>query len=131
MSYIRCLNNPEGLYIWWDVSQQIAIVEGASPIKWAPLKEFHALCRKFHKHHNDVDIDTGLHHLMLRETDNYAKYMLTYTGDRVEWSIVMWQVTWHYIVNNVMHALRHIESDKRKKRSKRKCKRSLKRKSVR
>jgi len=60
MSYIRCLSNPEGLYIWGD-GETIEISGGFLPIGCenhintyrVPSKIFKGLLNKFHKNYHE------------------------------------------------------------------------------
>lgn len=129
MSFIRCLNNPEGLYIWHDIGGFIAITQnGNTEMKRVPVKLFYDLCKNFNKRRCDLDVKSGPDQLGITETNDFSRYTLSYRGDRVQWELPMWQVTWCYIVSNVMRTLAWDKKRKRAKKETQRCKPNLKRK---
>ena len=121
MSYIRCLSNPEGIYIWGD-GQYVNISVGKEELKYIPQKRFDGLLRKCNKYPNSDKIkycgvqieetfvktpkkfwtktdkeimkDKRLRKV-LGEPGNF-KMRLSYQ----DWYIDMWRVTWEYIVRH-------------------------------
>jgi hypothetical protein len=63
MSYIRCLSNPEGLYIWHDINGQIAISQYGSNIKWIPYRTFNGLIKKWNRNYWEYPCKYGLANL--------------------------------------------------------------------
>jgi hypothetical protein len=58
MSYIRCLSNPEGLYIWGDVDGNTYVSKGADPLLSIPNGLWKKFLKKWHRHYeNDVELE--------------------------------------------------------------------------
>jgi hypothetical protein len=114
MSYIRSGSNPEKLYIWGDV-EKATISEGNKETWNIPLNIFNGLIKKFHRRFHDCpcqykgaqvvevwvdengiesDESAYLPHLKRLE----CKVKLSYYEDGEEHSVIMWDVTWEYIV---------------------------------
>jgi hypothetical protein len=102
VSYIRCLSNPEGLYIWdiWgEKSGRVAITtitDGGHLIKYMPRHVFHNLMRRWRdgKYH-DESIRYRGGSLVLDPDSKYGKWDLFYKGwDR---PVKCWEVTWMYV----------------------------------
>ena len=125
MSYIRCLSNPEGLYIWSDVSGDAIIAGGpdiapgmTEPEQWRrmPGELFELLLETWVKNwYGDVAItkviDGVKHEVSLievlksynEETDESGRRAVTieYRNDKGKsWTLDnIWPVTMHYIAN--------------------------------
>jgi hypothetical protein len=115
MSYIRGGSNPEKLYIWGD-GENATIAEGFKDTWNIPLNIFNGLIRKFHRRFHDypcqykgaqveeVWVDTnGLQWKSEETLDSHLKRMecktkLSYYDEGEEHSVIMWDVTWEYIV---------------------------------
>lgn len=117
MSYIRCHSNPEGLYIWHDTSNRIAIVSKEhDKILWAPVSEFNRLIRKERAFHplpfktknlwlSEVTVTEGTNtQIKQRENVSFENWIKRTPPDykiklsiRGQGSIYMWRVTWSYI----------------------------------
>jgi hypothetical protein len=93
MSYIRCLSNPEGLYIWRERGSRVAICENIKPIIYVRTRDFHAVIRQY-LDSGHVPIKRG--ELRLTETGDFKKCL--HTPDR---NIIMYDVTWDYICENL------------------------------
>ena len=113
MSYIRCLSNPEGLYIF-DSGKYLNFCR--RDLKLIPYGYFKSFMRAYTKKENEWRFDNFTwgklsikevyvgHKKKLKKIDkelgykpgNY-KYELRYDGELIA---RMWQVTWEYIVNN-------------------------------
>lgn len=100
MSYIRCLSNPEGLYIWGDISGEIAICINAN-IKWATSEDFHGVFKAYDKNWGEGCYDYG--ELTLRERDD-LEFRWSLSSSR-GWEIILWQVTVDYISESVAMTL--------------------------
>lgn len=135
MSYIRCLSNPEGLYIWGgsdginiDHCLKKPFASGRSIL--IPEKHFHQVCHEWdhgeHQWHGpcrsgqltvaeqNVFMDTGdlvpaskawlrqeMHRLTHGKKTRKTRYVIRLQyGKRY---IMMWRVTWQYIVANVVN----------------------------
>jgi hypothetical protein len=60
MSYIRCLSNPEGLYIWGERGGRVAISVGSEPeIHYVPTRNFEAVLKKYVKDYGFADCYTS------------------------------------------------------------------------
>ncbi len=113
MSYIRCLSNPEGLYIWGD-GKYANFTLASEPnfldkIVQIPQKTFDNLLKKYIKNYGDnvnyrgasikvVWVKTGKLHPkamweIIGKYDTDMKIRLSYKN----WHIDMWLVTWEYI----------------------------------
>ena len=111
MSYIRSGSNPEKLYIWGD-EDKVFISEGSKDTWTIPLNIFNGLLRKFHRRYHDypcqykgaqveevwVDEDgnEGVSDSHLKKLE--CKVKLSYYEDGDVHSVIMWDVTWEYIV---------------------------------
>ncbi len=109
MSYIRCLSNPEGLYIW-GTDKQLCIAEGQLKIKTIPIEIFNCLLKKYHKNFGENTKYKGASIKEVYITDKKKKnpkmlwkYFGKYGGHHKmrlsykKWHIDMWLVTWEYI----------------------------------
>lgn len=107
MSYIRCLSNPEGLYII-GTSEGVEIF-GEKPIVM-PAKDFNNLIKMYVKDRCNEDFQSGGIKLVYKRVPPFKdtvfgkmgnfKWVLTFKKRRVE----MWDVTWNHIVcNNMRH----------------------------
>ncbi len=112
MSYIRCLSNPEGLYIWGD-GKNINIAKDGDDLKYIPQRTFDGLLKKYHREGSwcvedypiryrgaiieEVFIESGKKQTkiekQLKIKDGIFQYRLSYKN----WYIDMWQVTWEHI----------------------------------
>ena len=57
MSYIRCLSNPEGLYIWADVDGTVKVTiagENSKDEKCLPIAVFDGLIKKYNKNYGET-----------------------------------------------------------------------------
>ncbi len=105
MSYIRCLSNPEGLYIWGDTSGEIAI-STKGDIKWATPEDFHGVFKAYDESWDGENLTFG--ELTLRErSDKKFRWSLSSTRG---WEIILWQVTVDHVSENVAM---HIQMDTR------------------
>lgn len=107
MSYIRCLSNPEGLYIWGDGSGNLTIAHtgtarqrarGDQPIKYIPAKIFHGLFKHWLATCEENVSYRGASLKYLRRGAHF-KWKLSY-GD---WSLYMWDVTLNYLAEKNRH----------------------------
>ncbi len=113
MSYIRCLCNPEGLYIWGDGKYVNITLAGRECHECIPEKIFDGLIKKFHKEGSwcvqgspikykgatieEVLIESNKKITKLEKELKFRhgnfKYRLSYK----DWYIDMWQVTWEHV----------------------------------
>lgn len=111
MSYIRCLSNPEALYIWADLDGSVHIQFGAKEPLRMPTGIFNGLIRKFNKKYGNgfgLDIDEVLKHrgasLTYVKRGKNFKVRLAYHGKLkdaiIKWECFMWEVTWLYIARS-------------------------------
>lgn len=143
MSIIRCLSNPEELYVYHDCSGPIVISCKAVLDRWGnpemievPAKSFYRACQKWRDGIFDM-YDEGVSHrgIIVREVPVYSKsrrivpkaalqggilkragmaeYNYQIMFQYKKYRIFMWRVTWAYIVNN---AVGRIARKKRRKR---------------
>jgi hypothetical protein len=98
MSYIRCLSNPEGLYIWGDVHGYCAITCNRSGHKMICIdqRDWDRLLKSWATYPRDLTIGC----LHLTETPKYKIRLHGADVNGKKFSITMWEVTWSYIVNN-------------------------------
>lgn len=116
MSYIRCISNPEGLYIWADVSGDTIIAGGADvepgvtePEQWRrmPIELWDKLLETWVKNwYEDVAltmvIDDVKHEVSLTESSKAGtKLLIEYKNDEgTSWKLDdIWLVTMHYIAS--------------------------------
>jgi hypothetical protein len=115
MSYIRCLYNPEGLYIWADEKYTNITISGKTGISQIPVDIFEGLIKKYHKNFGEdtkykgasieqVFVKSGKKpnriQKMMNVEDGRYQMRLSYN----HWCIDMWLVTWEYIAQ---HGRRH------------------------
>lgn len=109
MSFIRCLSNPDGAYVYHHVNGNVVFTTdycwsninspknkyraGMENPFYVPSRYFYGLVKKFIKNYHS---DCNYGDFSIKECDGHRKYILTYKGR----SIKLWQVTWSYIVNN-------------------------------
>lgn len=102
MSFIRCLNNPDGAYVWHDVNGFVRFTNlgGTGKPRFratlekpfeVPARHFYGLMRKWLR---EGRLEMSYGKFSIKECDEGSRYLLTYKGR----SIKLWQVTWHYIV---------------------------------
>lgn len=124
MSYIRCISNPEGLYIWSDRDGKTYLAKGSDPVKTIPSKIFKALFKKYKKEKawkEDFKIGAyrlrevyispskrtfsidGLDKLTTKTVHKYAfnKGIYQWRISGPNWKIDMWEVTLEYIAAGV------------------------------
>jgi hypothetical protein len=96
MSYIRCLSNPEGLYIWGNTSDQIMIAAKDYELVTMPKRAFVDILKKWiAAYGNDEDrcnVKSGASLTLNKD----HRWELFYKG----WprAIPMWETTLMYIV---------------------------------
>lgn len=97
MSYIRCLSNPEGLYVWADCDGTTYFWIGGeenddkSCIR-IPNHHFVKVCEKWYEGEDPLSYKG----VKVYEDNKDWKIVLSYKGK----SIRMWRVTWEYIVRH-------------------------------
>lgn len=98
MSYIRCLSNPEGLYIWHDTSGYIVVSYRAGMFACA-VEDFNYLLEQWDKNGTFASRPT----CSVKETKKF-KVQLTlrgHDGQKPPKRITMWLVTWAYICRHL------------------------------
>ena len=121
MSYIRCLSNPEGLYIWSE-GRYAFIAEGTKPLRKILTSQLNSLLTQFNKGFKD-DYRAGKYRLReiyiipkqnrMLSLDSLGKRKYTTTmkdiknGGRYQWrlsgpnwKVDMWEVTLEYIARS-------------------------------
>lgn len=146
MSFIRCLSNPEGLYVWSDVDGTVHIHYGGRKKPKPPLSKgddmrvpyrtFMRVCKKWDGWEDDVRVNgfrVKEEHVFLKtgkpvpsdlyaNVTAYAKHMDKHPAEyliRVSYKgnfVYLWRVTWQYVVSN---AVRRIELRKKRRSGKR------------
>jgi hypothetical protein len=94
MSYIRCLSNPEGLYVWLDVNGMIAISVGTRKVRYVPFKSFVKFCKKWVKHW-----DYELEYKGFR-TNESKKFKIEFSY-KDEFKFEFWDVTWECLCRRI------------------------------
>ena len=95
MSYIRCLSNPERLYIWGDVDGTCHIVFKANHYRVNQM-DWDKLLRTYNRCWGPTFVGS----LRISETPNFKIRLSGTTVDAKKFSITMWEVTWLHIVRN-------------------------------
>lgn len=90
MSYIRCLSNPEGLYMFGSGKLVEFYADDTPPLS-APAPEVNAALRKWAKYHDGPQHSGGF---FILETKDF-KWLLWHTSWKA--GIVLWDVTMTYI----------------------------------
>ncbi len=108
MSYIRCLSNPEGLYIIHDGTHIEIMCKG--DIKTLPASAFEGVMRRYLDEQlceagDAVAFEGARLEYMITESDDW-KWIFSYQGKDghgvdQDWRIEMWKVTLEYIARNV------------------------------
>lgn len=102
MSLIRCLSNPEGLYIWCE-EKRVALsfrppLGRDDALGYIPTHVFRTALQRYLKGDSDIKFK-GLH---LWEDDFTFKWRLTYESDnQLPIQLEMWEVTLAYVASNV------------------------------
>ena len=144
MSYIRCLSNPEGLYIYGDGSGILIHYDGGS--MYVPEKDFHKVGLEYVRYHwaehgmrsgdlvvREVEVIRGTDmvyfeprhkKLGIAEVWGHRKYLdgprtdhkvlFSYKGK----SFIMWRVTWDYIAQSIKNYVEWEENRKKKRKAK-------------
>lgn len=139
MSYIRCLSNPEALYIYGDCSGYVNISHGVKPPLSSgrdfriPNRDFHRVGKKWA---DWCDEESGIKsgHLKVQEINVYRD-----TGKPVgrEWRknyfhkkqrptdflvrisykrdfVFLWRVTWEYVVHSIVDHIKFYREHKKR-----------------
>ena len=94
MSYIRSTSNPEKLYIWGD-EKLVNIYQGPNNLGRVPVSIFNGLLDKYRKnYHNHPCEHKGA---KIDEILIDGEFKMKFAYENIE--VVMWDVTWEYIVN--------------------------------
>lgn len=96
MSYIRSYQNPEGLYIFGNDKKQIEIAQNGTVVMKIPRYVFYKVCKDSSKGKEKIKYRG----LKIEEEfiSGSPKIKLNFKGC----DIYMWDVTWSYIVHDVM-----------------------------
>jgi hypothetical protein len=96
MSYIRCLSNPEGLYIWGNRDGTVTATGNKFKAFNLPTKTFEGLCRKY-ANGGDWDDKTVYKDASVsyEKVGGHFRSVFRYQDKK----IVMWEVTWRAIAS--------------------------------
>jgi hypothetical protein len=100
MSYIRCLSNPEGLYIWGSMDGTVTITGNKFKDFSLPTKTFEGLCRKYCRNPGAADsgrIEYKGASVSNEKVGGHFRIVFRYQDKKV----VMWEVTWWAIVKPI------------------------------
>lgn len=103
MSYIRNGSNPEHLYIFGSRAG-VEIYPGHTHLAWGkviPQETWDKLCSDFVKFEHDEEYGVAIDGYYVKSDwvdDEDGHNYKTILGYKDEWSVVMWDVTWWYIV---------------------------------
>lgn len=114
MSYIRCLYNPEGLYIWADEKYANITISGKEGISQIPLNIFEGLLREYiggfgkdaeYKGASikEVFVKSGKKPTKIKKMMNVEDGIYQMRLSYKNWCIDMWFVTWEYIAQHGRH----------------------------
>lgn len=98
MSYIRCLSNPESLYVWAESTGRAAISVGALPTLYMPYHTFHGLFIRWLSSGRDKVSYRGA---SLTQTDKF-KWILKYNKWPNETKVEAFEVTFFYVAMNIV-----------------------------
>ena len=104
MSYIRCLSNPEGLYIWEDEDEICICQPGIDDLKTVPIRTWNKVFRQFDRSGFNRSLYLG----DVVEYDGFRIQEITSEeGEHVfmsynKWEIKMWSVTFEAIKTEVI-----------------------------
>ena len=129
MSYIRCLSNPEGLYIYGSSRGKIEIATGNCEVCSIPRHIFNGIMLRWLNSRSNVSYrGAHLEEVHIERLDSNGKkiplddfwaklsggegdvferiyqWRLTYKG----WSVYMWEVTLFYIASNVQSRIEEL-----------------------
>jgi hypothetical protein len=101
MSFIRCLSNPEGLYVFGS-SRGIEFWTSLNPITdiVCDTQDFYEFVRQWFEFCEDEFSYKNLVYKYEKRLDDFKVYLKVDNNE-----IEMWYVTWMYIVNNVLDRL--------------------------
>lgn len=99
MSYIRCLSNPERLYIWGEGGNRLCVSIGTEEMKVLPLRSFERLLKKWVKQEEDwEDNPIVFRDLKLEERpDTQFKWRLSYKNEPI---VDMYYCTLYYLAHS-------------------------------
>ncbi len=101
MSYIRSGSNPEGLYIWGD-GKNVTIIKGKKTLGTIPTKILDGLILKcYNGKYDEICAYKGASISDIWDNGE-LKTKLSYG----EWNIIMWDVTWTFIVYTNLKSIR-------------------------
>ncbi len=96
MSIIRCLSNPENLYIWHDICGEVAVSDNQSA--WfIPYKTFCRVMSKWLDWPQDVRYRGCKIEEIQEEGPDIFRWKLSYKNR----SVVMWKVTLFYVASHI------------------------------
>lgn len=90
MSYIRCLSNPESLYVIATMND-VEFIEGPKPILHVPFDVFEGLARKWYKNYQ---VPCSYKGFKVEETPDF-RWRLSYNNWRR--TIILYEVTLAYM----------------------------------
>ena len=98
MSYIRCLSNPEGLYIWHDVDGELKVAHKAK-LTGVSVGDFEKALRAW-KRYGDASLpyESETFDVLASRQAPYSKVILVLkpAGSK-KVRIPVWYVTWDYV----------------------------------
>lgn len=125
MSYIRCLSNPEKLYIWGGGDDMIAITARDGFDEKMPIATFHGIMKRWWANENGIGDRAILRYqgAMLAKTDDF-RWRLSYEVPHDVWKenvnledwsddIILWDVTLTYLCVHNQHRWRKIYGHQR------------------
>ena len=106
VSYIRSTSNPEGLYIWHDMSGPVFIVSGRIRREHKlPVEAFEGIMRRWGRDPFLYDDDgAGFKGATMTLNKRNWKWQLNYPGWKKP--VECYQVTWEHVARNVLRRRR-------------------------
>ena len=125
MSYIRCLSNPEKLYIWAGADDMLTRAAGPGFDETMPIATFHGIMKRWWANENGIGDRTILRYqgAILAKTDDF-RWRLSYEVPHDVWKenvnledwsddIILWDVTLTYLCVHNQHRWRKIYGHQR------------------
>ena len=100
MSYIRCLSNPEGLYIIWHVDGYISVMGNVQSGTCCAVEDFEKCLRETEKYGWDHIVVTPTATVRPYKRQPFGKVELVCANPKtgeIYKPIRMWHVTWAYL----------------------------------
>jgi hypothetical protein len=101
MSYIRCLSNPEGLYIWDGQGRVMIAGVHNAPLLSMPTSVFDEVMRRYDDWSTHIRYKGATFRPSRAKEHKFGKMILHYKDWPKGQHVEAWEVTWTYIAQHV------------------------------